>query len=126
MKTAFKIRLFLLMITFLGIAACGSAQSFTNDPKTVSTIPTDTKTHEIKIKNKSDFPEIFIVYKYNDGDHYWEKVGSVSVFSLTEAKFFVDKTGHYGFNVEGKRPIRIENQNEKWKVKYRRGDHEYR
>jgi len=47
MKNAFKIRLFLLVITFLGIAACGSAQSFTNDPKTMSygTFPI------VKIKN---------------------------------------------------------------------------
>lgn len=106
-----------LFIVFVTITA--SAQNFSHDPKVISIIPTETKGKEIKIKNESHLPEVFIIYKHRPEDKYWEKIGSVSVFQMTEAKFYVEKGFTYGFNIEGKRPIKL-GSDEKWEV--RKGD----
>jgi len=118
---AIKTKLLFLLLFIVGLAACSFSQNYTHDPKVISTVPTETKSFEIKIKNGSDIPEIFIIYKYVPGDHFWQKIGSVSVFSMTEAKFYVEKGPNYGFNVEGKRPIKIGADEKKWRVKYHRG-----
>jgi len=111
----------ILTFILMSISFIGETKNYTHDPKVISTVPTETKGREIKIKNESEIPEVFIIYKYNPGDHYWEKIGSVSVFSMTEAKFYVEKGPNYGFNVEGRRPIKIGADEHKWKVKYHKG-----
>ena len=124
MSEKIKVRLLFLAIAIVAFAATGFSQNFTHSPKVISTFPTDTKSKEIKIKNSGEIPEVFIIYRYHDGQHYWEEIGSVSVFSNTEGKFYVDPKFHYGFNVEGKRPIKIGSDNKKWVVKYRRGEYD--
>ena len=124
MSEKLKVRLLLTSIVIVLTAALGMSQNFTHSPKVISTTPTESKSKEIKIKNSGEIPEVFIVYRYHDGQHYWEEIGSVSVFSNTEGKFYVEPKWHYGFNVEGKRPIKIGSSSKKWKVKYRGGDYD--
>jgi len=106
-----------LFVVFVTITA--SAQNYSNDPKTISVMPTESKSMEIKIKNESSIPEVFIIYKHDNTQKYWDKIGSVSVFQMTEAKFYVEKGFTYGFNIEGKRPIKL-GSDEQWEV--RKGD----
>jgi hypothetical protein len=107
------------ILTLLFVLATSAliSQNYSHDPKVISTIVTESKSKEIKIKNESTIPEIFIIYKFKKGDRYWKKIGSVSVFSMTEAKFYVEKDGTYGFNVEGRRPIKIGSSETRYKIK---------
>jgi len=111
---------FVLLCTLM-VSFSAQSQNYTHDQKVISTMPTETKSFEIKIKNEGEIPEVFIIYKYIPGDHFWQKIGSVSVFSMTEAKFYVEKGPNYGFNVEGRRPIKIGADEKKWRVKYHKG-----
>lgn len=101
----------LMCVSFIGIS-----QNFSNDPKVISIIPTEGKSKEIKIKNDSKYAEVFIIYCCNNTDKYWKKIGSVSIFQLTEGKFFVQEGFNYAFNISGKRPISI-GSNKEWKVR---------
>lgn len=89
-----------------------------NDPKMISIIATDTKSVEIKVKNDEGYPEIYIMYRYKPGDSHWARIGSVSIFPNTEAKFFVEPGYQYGYNVENKEPKKIGSKEKKWKVHY--------
>ena len=114
----------LICLVFLFVSFISISQNYTNDPKTISLVPTESKGKEIKVKNWLDIPEIFIIYAYQDGQHYWKQIGTVTVFAFTEGKFYVEKGFHYGYNVDGKRPIKIGSDEIKWKVKYHRGDYD--
>ena len=107
----------ILTLLFILLTSVVISQNYSHDPKVISTILTESKNKEIKIKNESSIPEIFIVYKFGKGDRYWKKIGSVSVFSMTEAKFYVEKDGTYGFNVEGRKPIKIGSSETRYKVR---------
>lgn len=110
--------LFIIVTCAITFGQCSS-----NSPKFIATIPTEAKSKEIVIKNQSKIPEIFIVYRAKNSSAYWEKIGSVSIFSMTEGKFYVEPGYLYAFNVEGERPIKIGSEDEKWKVRDR--DREY-
>jgi len=107
----------LLMSLFIIVTTLTtSAQNFSHDPKVISIIATENKTKEIKIKNESKFAEVFVIWCHDNTQKYWTRVGTVSVFQMTEGKFFVKDGLSYGYNIEDERPIPIGSDRE-WRVR---------
>lgn len=103
-----------LFIVFTAITC--RAQNFSNDPKMISVMTTESKSKEIKIKNNSKYAEVFIIYKADNTQKYWTRIGSVSVFQRTLGKFYVEPGFNYAYNLEDHRPIPIGSDTE-WKVR---------
>ena len=111
------------MLLLCVVTLAVKAQSFSHTPKTISTIPTDSLSQEIKIKNPFKEPVVVIVYKFKHGDMYWEEIGSVTIFPGMLSKFYVKKGFIYGGAEEGIEPKRFSPAAKKYKVKKR--DYEY-
>jgi hypothetical protein len=106
----------ILTLLFVLVASALISQNFSHDPKVISILPTESKTKEIKIKNESKFAEVFVVWCHDNTQKYWTRVGTVSVFQMTEGKFFVKDGLSYGYNLEDRRPIPIGSSKE-WRVR---------
>jgi hypothetical protein len=117
-----KILLLLLCVVSFTI----KAQSFSHTPKTISTIPTDSLSQEVKIKNPYKEPVVIICYRFRAGDQYWEEIGSVTVFPNMQAKFFMKKGFVYGGAEENFAPKRFGPIAKKYKVKKRDYDYDQR
>lgn len=109
----------ILTLLLLFVVFIVKSQSYSHTPKTISTIPTDSLTQEVKIKNKYNEPIVFIIYRYKQGDSFWEEMGSVTVFSGMQAKFYVKRGYVYGAGEEGFKPRNIGPAAKKWKVEYK-------
>lgn len=109
----------ILLVLLLLVVSFVNAQSYSHTPKTVATIPTDSLAQEIKILNPFKESVVHIVYRYRQGDYFWEEIGSVTIFPGMMAKFYVKKGFVYGSGEEGDEPKRLGPAAKKWKVKYK-------
>ena len=107
----------LLTMLLMSICFIGWSQNYSHDPKTISPIPTESKSLMIEVKNLSEFPEVFIIYRHDNSDKFWQRIGSISVFGNTVGKFYVEKGFIYGKAVEGKRPHKLGSDLPKWEVR---------
>jgi len=113
-----KLKIF-AVIAILFTANIAVSQSYSNHLSKIGTIPTNDKSLKIKIKNGSEKPEVILIFKHDNNQKYWDLIGSVSVFQLSEGTFYVKEGFTYGYALEGHRPIKIGSE-EQYKV--RRGD----